>query len=255
MYLPEVNKRMLLDGEPDIDFCFMIVNHQWKNPVERSHQPFRYNLTDEFIGSLAEFFKHPRYIHMDGHPVLYLYQIVNTIPPGWLTSLTTKLSQHGIPKPYFVGSIQLHGGVVNQKVPGFDAYAEFGPNIGGLFWSYGYTNYKWTENYHLSLTTNFDNSHRVSNGNPEKLPNLTLTKGRYLSPMEETPSEFYERCVSRVSLWYKHQRKEKIVTIFAFNEWSEQASLEPSDLHKYGYLEAIRECKLEAMERVESCGW
>jgi hypothetical protein len=45
--------------------------------------------------------------------------------------------------------------------------------------------------------------------------------------------------------------REKFVLIFAWNEWSEQAALEPSDVHGYGFLEALKSCK----EAVSSKSW
>jgi Glycosyltransferase WbsX len=130
-----------------------------------------------------------------------------------------------------------------REVEYADAYAEFPPNIGSLWHSYGYTKWNHTDDYHLGMTLHFDNTPRRARGNPIRLPK-TLSKNRTLPHKQPTPQEFRERCISRVQSWYKRTKEEKAVLFFAWNEWSEQAALEPNHLDGYGYLEAIRDCRL-----------
>lgn len=144
--------------------------------------------------------------------------------------------------PIFVASIQIHYTAENKRVAFADAYAEFGPNIGSLWESYGYTKYNHTNDYHLGLALNFDNTPRISGGNPTRL-RRRLTKSRSLPSREPDPVEFRERCIARTKAWYRRTRKEKVVLIFSWNEWSEQGALEPSDIHGYGFLEALQACK------------
>jgi hypothetical protein len=246
MFLPEVMERMLEDGQPDIDFCLMWVNEAFGNyRIE-----YDFEEIDLMVEVLIRFFRHPRYIHLNGRPVLYVY-LGSVIPQEYMELLGTKLIEQGSQQPYIVTSIQLHYTWENHKIAFADAYAEFPPNIGTLWQSYGYTDYNFTKNYHLGLAVNFDNTPRLSDGNPDQLPRL-LSKNRELPTSAANPTEFRDRCISRVKSWYHHNMgREKFVLIFAWNEWSEQAALEPSDVHGYGFLEALKSCK----EAVSSKSW
>lgn len=240
MLLEEVNERMLLDGQPDIDFAFMWVNE----PFGEKYQ-VRYELNEvaAFARTLRKYFQHPKYIKMDGRPVLYVY-LGTTIPDGYMEALKAELVSIGSPEPYVVTSIQIHYKTENVALPWANAYAEFPPNIGHLLASYGYTKYNHTDDYHLGLTVNFDNSPRQSKGNPNFLPRI-LSKRRFLPSTAAQPREFLRRCVSRITNWEQQQTREKVVLVYAWNEWSEQGALEPSDVHGYGFLEALRQCKQE----------
>ena len=116
-----------------------------------------------------------------------------------------------------------------------------------IWQSYGYKEWDHTEDYHLGMTLNFDNTPRMSGGNPTVLPAL-LSHNRSLPQNQPTPNEFEQRCISRVRSWYPKPKGEKVVTFFAWNEWCEQAALEPSDLYGYGYLEALRNCRLKVSD-------
>lgn len=95
MFLPEVNQRMLRDGEPNIDFCFMWVNEPFGNyPVDYSME-----VVPLFAASLERFFRHPRYIHVDGRPVLYVY-LGSQVPEEFMRAVFMDLNARGIPNPY-----------------------------------------------------------------------------------------------------------------------------------------------------------
>lgn len=127
-----------------------------------------------------------------------------------------------------------------------DAYAEFPPNIGN--WKeYDYHKWNDTDDYHLGVTLNFDNTPCMSQGNPAKLPK-TLSKNRTLPNHQPMLWEFWEHCFSHVCSWYKETKAKKAVLFFAWNKWSEQVALEPSNMHHYGYLEALRDCRLNVSD-------
>lgn len=232
--LSDVNKQMLLDGEPNLDFALYWVN-------EFGSYPTLYDHAELLAETLLPFVSHPRYITISGRPILYIY-LTSQVPTEYIRMLQETLIEKGVPKLYIIASIQRYGDqLVNVEYA--DAYAEFPPNIGEEGLSYGYTNWSHTDDYQLSVNINFDNTPRASNGNPVDLPQ-ELTKNREVPKDQPSPEEFRERCVARVTAWYEQTKKEKAILFFAWNEWSEQATLEPSDLHGYEYLEAIRDCRL-----------
>jgi hypothetical protein len=235
--LKDVNQQMLLDGEPNTDFAFYWVNEHF------GRRPTMYDQVELLSNTLLPFVSHPRYITINGRPLFYLY-VTTKVPPDFIRSLQDKLIEKGVPKLYIVASIQKWRRQT-VRVEFADAYAEFPPNIGPKWLSHEYTRWDHTEDYHLGVALNFDNTPRMSEGNPRRLPKM-LTKERFLPDNPPTPKEFRERCIARVHGWYEKTKAEKVVLFFAWNEWSEQAALEPSDLNGYGYLEAIRDCRMNA---------
>ena len=82
------------------------------------------------------------------------------VPTAYIRLLQDKLTEKGVPKLYTIASIQNWGGQM-RKVEYADAYAEFPPNIGEDRWrSHAYTKWKHTDDHHLGLTVNFDNTPR-----------------------------------------------------------------------------------------------
>lgn len=95
-------------------------------------------------------------------------------------------------------------------------------NIWNEILSYNYQN-----NDVLGAFTSWDNTPRHGNGG-------TVIKGN--------PSVFEENMKKLLKL--AKQRNDKFIFINAWNEWAEGAILEPDNLYKYKYLEAIRKSKM-----------
>ena len=57
---------------------------------------------------------------------------------------------------------------------------------------------------------------------------------------ENTPEEFEIGLQQCKDFLDKSKSKHKIVTLYAWNEWTEGGYLEPEKKYGYGYLEAIR---------------
>ena len=257
--LDQALEAMLQDGEPDIDFALM-----WPNEVFGPTQP-RYDRPDLLADILSRFFRHPRYLKVNGRPLLYIYQAKN-----FLKSFTDQVnhvleSKYQIPKMHLVASFQIYRKNWDTYEH-FDGYSEFPPNMKEpLYRHHGYVEWKEIPKHqrpvHLGMALNFDNTPRQSKGDPNKLPN-SLSKGRSLPSTPSSPKEFRDRCIDRVTSWLLHYEDDrakfpaaldddvnpKVVLFFAWNEWSEQAALEPSDVQGYGMLEALLDCKQHAMK-------
>jgi dTDP-glucose 4,6-dehydratase/UDP-glucose 4-epimerase len=242
--LSEVNRRMLIDGQPDIEFAFMWVNEEFAG------RDVYYDKPELLAKTIWPFITHRNYLRVNGRPMFYIYAASN-VPPDFIERLQRKLEEMGGLQLYIVAAIQQW---MNQlvSVSFADSYAEFPPNIGPLWHSYGFTHWNHTGggNYQLGMTLNFDNTPRKALGDSNQLP-AVLSKGRSVPVFQPSPDELLSRCVARVRAWHhlssstgNSHSPEKFVLFFAWNEWSEQAALEPSDLHGYGYLEAVRKCKL-----------
>ncbi|BBH19154.1 hypothetical protein Back11_04990 [Paenibacillus baekrokdamisoli] len=91
--------------------------------------------------------------------------------------------------------------------------------------------------YYPNVTMGWDPSPRTDQANDYiqgDYPNTSIYVGN-------TPSAF-QRSLEQVKEYLDLQQleKPKIVTLYAWNEWTEGGYLEPDTIHGYGYLEAIK---------------
>ncbi len=252
--LSEVLSALLDDGEPNIDFAFMWPNEDFGGKYEP-----RYDRPDLLADILAPFFSRQSYLRIDGHPLFYIYH-GSRLPMKFLDQLNEALAaKYDIPSIHLIVCIQRSGeDLYPQEFA--RGYAEFPQNTHERVWSY-HGHVEWPRYpiemrpHQLGMTINFDNTLRMSNGDPANLPQ-NLSKSRSVPGEPTTPEEFRTRCMERVKNWLMNHEDDKVkypeilgrdtnpkvVMVFAWNEWSEQATLEPSDLYGYGMLEAMRDC-------------
>ena len=238
--LPDVVEMMLQDGEPKIEFAFLWVNEGFQGHGPIYKDPLRHALW------VARFFRHPLYIHLKGRPVYYIYH-TRVIPQDYLTEFKQHIVSLNLPEPYIIQCMQNHGNNMPQ-LSYVDGYTEFAPNLPGREIDRFKSREKTTQ---LGLLVNFDNTPRSTRGvvnTLDKLPPLLPTKNRSITYGRNKP--FLKRvCEDKVSAFYQNTTSEKWVNIFAWNEWSEQASIEPSDHFNYDIAEAILECKQTVQAR------
>ena len=234
--LGDILELMLLDGEPEVEFGLLWVNEAFgtKSAGKLTYRdPLRHAMY------LSKFMKHPNYIRIDGRPVLYFYH-TSVVPRSYLKGLSGYLTQVGLPTPYFVQSLQVWGDNMDF-LPYVDGYAEFPPNIPTPDEIRSYP----TSSIQLGLSLNYDNTPRSTQGKvfgAKPVP-MKLTKGRSIPDDFRDKALITDLCIQKISNWYPINDGPKIVLIFAWNEWSEQAVLEPSDILDYQLLEAIRDCR------------
>ena len=147
----------------------------------------------------------------------------------------------GLPSPYLIQCLQLHGD--NMSLQHYvDGYAEFPPpNIH----SPDDVQFYKVSSFQLGLTLNYDNTPRITQGKvvPGRPVPINPTKGRQLFDEFRDKKTVTDICTRKIREWYPVNDGPKIVVIFAWNEWSELAALEPSDLIGYQMLEAIQDCR------------
>ena len=230
----------------------------WPNEKFGGQEP-RYDRPDLLADILAPFFECKSYLRVNGHPMFYIY-LGNIVPEVFSNQLNDVLAvKYQLPSIHLVSCIQ-HLGYNLHPLAHARGYAEFPPNNFDHIWRF-HGHYEWSHYpielrpHQLGLTVHFDNTPRISGGNPAYLPDQ-LTKSRGVPDVPSTPEAFRTRCMERVKNWLMHHEDDKakypkilgndtnpkIVLVFAWNEWSEQAALEPSDLYGYDYLEAMRDC-------------
>lgn len=242
-------------GSPDFPFCICWANETWSRRwdgseneilMQQEHTPE----TDlQFIYDVIPLFKDPRYIRLNGAPLLLIYRVSLLPDPQTTLELWRRICrENGIPKIHICASATF--GLKDPYDLGFDSAAQFPPHhttapqinetIEDLPKDYGGCIYDYeevvrqeimkeipTQKYFPAVMTSWDNTpRRKKNGNIF----LGATPELYEVWLRATIDK------ARESL----PEGERCVFINAWNEWAEGAHLEPDRKHGRAYLEATR---------------
>ncbi len=250
--------RMLLqDPSIDMPFCFCWANENWTRRWDGNEddvllkQTYSADDAKAFIRYLIPFFRDPRYLAVDGRPLLFVYRPTNIPDIGeYLDSWTAECAAAGLKKP-FVTAV-LTRGAVNPHDFGMDAGVErvlhdwTGGNVEDIADDlvryrplegasvlrypevaqyYGQMNDRKPFTYFRSIVPNWDNSARYG------------TAGYLLHG--STPQAFQawlEDSIRYTEATLPADRQ--LILINAWNEWAEGAHLEPDSRYGYAYLNA-----------------
>ena len=245
---------MLADREVDFPFCICWANENWSRRWDGSEQDIlmeQKHLADDpvrFIEDLAPVLRDPRYIRVNGAPMLLVYR------PDIIPDLTAVLRVwRSTAEKLGIGSLHLCAvqsfGYSSSLEDGFDAMVEFPPHsIGvgevtdtmpdvapefkGKIFSYpdviryclnqgsgiGLPVYRGLMSGWDNTARRGSNSHVFHGGTPEN----------------------YEVWLRRLLDYTRrhHQGDHRLVFVNAWNEWGEGAYLEPDEQFGYGFLEA-----------------
>ncbi|WER09563.1 glycoside hydrolase family 99-like domain-containing protein [Rhodobacter capsulatus] len=243
---------------PDLDFPFCIcwANENWSRRwdgldqellISQNHSP-QDDL--DFITELAPYLRDPRYIRIDGKPLILLYR-PSLMPNVAETSARWRdwCRKNGVGEIYLAYPQSFE--TVDPADYGFDAAVEFPPNnyapdnltdrVPGLSPEFEGIIYDWrsyverSRNYPMpdyklfrSVCPSWDNTARRKN------------KGAIFA--NSNPAEYriwLENAVTR-TLADARTPDERVIFVNAWNEWAEGAHLEPDTKYGYAYLEASR---------------
>jgi glycosyltransferase involved in cell wall biosynthesis len=249
-------ERWLADPSLDFPFCVCWANENWTRRWDGMDQELlvsqRHSEADDlaFIEHVSRFLRDPRYVRIDGKPMLMLYR------PSLLPSATqtaqrwrTWCRQNGIGEIYLIYPQSFD--TADPATFGFDAATEFAPNNLGtspitervvpLAGQQPPTVYDWTTlvdrsrayvepAYTLmrSVSPGWDNTARKGSRGAVFLGNTPNGYEAWLhNAIEHT---------CRV----RENPNERLVFVNAWNEWAEGAHLEPDLRNGYAYLQATR---------------
>ena len=128
-------REMLDSGAPDFPFCLCWANENWTRRwngrdrdvlVAQDHSPAN-NLA--FIRSIVPYLRDPRYIRVEGRPLLLVYRA--GLIPGLAATVSAwreELARHGLPPPYLVAAETFEFPGAQAGAAGFDAACEFPPH-------------------------------------------------------------------------------------------------------------------------------
>lgn len=254
----------LEDKRLDMPFCVCWANENWSRRwdgmdqeilIAQDHSP-----QDDlaFIAEVAPYLRDPRYIRINGKPLLLVYR-PSLLPAAAETARRwrTWCRENGIGE-IFLAYTQSFESVPPHRY-GFDAAVEFPPNnsappnvthtVTPLHEDFATTVYDWSvfpqrsetyspRKYKLfrSVCPGWDNTARRKRGGTVFINNTPALYSRWLgNAIEDT-------------LTHVEEPSERLVFVNAWNEWAEGAHLEPDSVHGHAYLQATRDA-LEAANR------
>ncbi|WP_245228080.1 glycoside hydrolase family 99-like domain-containing protein [Xanthomonas bromi] len=252
----------LLASDVDLPFCICWANENWTRRWDGLDNEVLiaqdYSPEDDraFIAELEPLLRDPRYIRVDGRPLVILYR-PSLLPDAGAT--LERWRQHcreaGIGE-LFICMVQFDK--LDPREYGFDAAVEFPPHkvAAGLP----------SINHELEIVNPgfqgavVDYADVVSSAFAETKPEYELIRGVFpgwdndarkpgkgYTVARSTPERY--RTWLRGAIDYARQnpvRGESLVFVNAWNEWAEGAHLEPDRRYGYAYLEATR----QALRRV-----
>lgn len=249
-------QEVLHSGAPDFPFALCWANESWYRRWQGSSDEMlveqEYSAEDdvEHIRWLIEAFRDPRYIRVNGRPLLTIYRPESLPEPKRTFDLwAEECARAGVPAPWLV-MFETDDGGKNPAEFGFDASAEFVPH--GMFdlasrrptpsgadptnslFDYGeiasgYSNRPdpdWIR--YPCVATDWDNTPRRRTGEALTLDGST----------PEVYGHWLRRAVQSQS---RRQGSDGIVFVNAWNEWAEGAHLEPDTHYGRAYLEKTRD--------------
>jgi len=258
---------MLKNKKVNIPFCFTWANENWTRRWDGLENDIligqKHSSEDSkaFINHLFKYFRDPRYITINGCPILIVYR-PDIIPKLAETAelWRKEMQEAGFKGIYLIASQTF--GTTSPEPFGFDASMEFPPHtaLSG-------------EIYHECCNLNPDFEGKVycynqvvKNAVIKKEPSYklfqTLMLGWDNTARKQKKSHiFHNFSLSSYKKWLsnicynafsmnKYSPDEKIVFINAWNEWAEGTHLEPDQKYGYGCLHATRQV-IEGFEKTK----
>jgi len=239
----------LNDPSLDLPFCLCWANENWTRRWDgaenemllgQSHSP-----DDDiaFLRYVKKYFDDPRYLKIDGRPILTVYR-PSTLPDPRATAERWRAEANamGLPGLYLVATNSF--GFEDAEGIGFDALSEFPPH--------GRESYALDE---TRLTAEYDGNifsyeaclpaeaETVDSGIrwPGVMPawDNTARRPRHGNVFHGSTPEIFRKWLDlAIGQARNNPPNQRMVVINAWNEWAEGAYLEPDRLHGYSYLAA-----------------
>lgn len=235
-------------GIPDMPFCLAWANENWSRSWDAAEHEVllrqRYSDEDDEAHGLflLRAMSSPRYLRVDGRPLLFIYRIQAMPDPVRTLGRWRELWRAGGIDDVHVVKFETHGDFGEPATHGADSAAQFlphgtaervsclhlpGADSGNLVFEYedvvrrylGEPSPPWRR--HECVVPGWDNSPRRGDG-------LSLL-------LHGSTPELYEEWLATV---HRRAPSDGLVLINAWNEWGEGAHLEPDLRHGDAYLKA-----------------
>ena len=255
--------KLLDDGEPDIPFYFLWANQAfvWRWKAWGIHYPSNTSRVAQLkkgetqvpqtypewtwrphFDYLLPFFRHKNYHKINGWPVLGLHTILPIPPAEMWVKFQQWAREAGLPGIYV---LQTFYGKTRKYENGTAMWKDgnFAP------WAHGIQEFGWQtefgkkrtvapahhKNWSHGIICDFDNTPRMLKGSA-----LIGKKSASVGGPQHFESGMDKLLNATIRRARKQGRSEAQIMVVAWNEWTEQAVLEPSDRYGIGYLQALR---------------
>lgn len=244
---------VLSSGQPDFPFCVCWANESWTRQWDGRNRDIliAQNYSDgfdaRFINNLLPVLADPRYIQVDGKPLLLVYR-PDKVPDIRRVADTWRelASRHGL-GGLFLAAVQSFDIEAPNRF-GFDAAVEFPPhcekglNLAGLMPKRGFRGKVF--DYRELVCRQLLKCHTEYLCFRGAMPawDNTARRGDRSTVFVESSAEWYEAWLTAIS----HQTRRRVnpdhhlIFLNAWNEWAEGAHLEPDQRFGYAYLTATR---------------
>lgn len=246
---------VLSSGKPDFPFCLNWANENWTRRWDGLGQEIlleqKYSEEDDrkHIEWLIPVLKDPRYIRVNGKPLLLIYAPQRLPDPGRTTQLWREMvDKSGIPGLYLC-KVETFGNKIPPEQWGFDAAVQFPPHgthvksIAGNFFKCKAYRENSVYRYDELVSSELSKERPAYSFHPCVMPGWDNTPRRKMKAhifSSSTPG-LYENWLKKTVQKYETADPEKnLVFINAWNEWAEGAYLEPDQRSGRAYLEATR---------------
>jgi glycosyltransferase involved in cell wall biosynthesis len=258
-------------GEPDLPFCLCWANESWTRAwSDREGQVLieqRYSESDDLAHAryLADTFTDPRYLRIEGRPLLLVYRAA-ALPDPRRTSahIRREALQRGVGDPLLC-RVESDPWLERRLAPaeiGFDAAVEFSPDwldldpergarhrttrTGDRIYDYAGV----VERSLARLEPAYPTFRCVTPGwdnTPRRRTGAVLLGG-------STPALYRRWLEALIARAAERPTGQQLIFVNAWNEWAEGAYLEPDTILGRGYLEATRDARVAGETRNARAG-
>jgi lipopolysaccharide biosynthesis protein len=247
---------MLSDPQSDMPFCLCWANENWTRRWDAAdHEVLiaqQYLPKDdlEFIKAVEPYFRDPRYIKVDGKPLLVVYRAPHLPDPRHSTTVWRDYC-----RLVGIGEIHLSAALTHGNEDyaqfGFDSGVEFPPhnirqpNVNGdvdFFEAFKGSALQFAAVARAYLERSYQGG-RVFKTVFPSWDNAARTGSRAVLMLNGTPENYEYWLSETIDLVRQQEQGEAVVFINAWNEWAEGCHLEPDRRYGHAFLEATRNAK------------
>lgn len=243
---------MLADAESDMPFCLCWANENWTRRWDaKEHeiliaQNYAPDDDQDFIRGVIRFFQDPRYIRLNGAPLLIVYRPQQLPDSQRSTQIWREVCESvGIPDIHLCAALT-HGNEEYRKY-GFDSGVQFPPHnlkLDTINWEIEYFGrfrgrvFNYYEIAEAYLAQEYKDNHVFKTVFPS-WDNTARRNDSATIVLNGTP-ENYEYWLSEAISRTRElsESGDRVVFINAWNEWAEACCLEPDRVYQTAFLES-----------------
>lgn len=259
----------LTDPSLDLPFCLCWANENWSRRWDGLDSEIlmaqQHSEADDiaFIEHVSRYMRDPRYIRIDGKPLLLVYR-PSLLPSAKETALRWRkwCKENDIGEIYLAYTQSFEA--VDPAGYGFDAAIEFPPNnsappnvtqsVAPLNDDFAATVYDWSIFVERSKAYK-KTKYKIFRSACPAWDNTARRKNKGIIFIKNTPNLFQQwlQNAIRNTLESTSNEDEKLIFINAWNEWAEGAHLEPDAKYGYANLQAVRDAlSFSMLDRTEN---